>query len=131
MSELHLKIVTPTRIFFDENIEMLIARGLDGDFAIMKNHVPLIAVLNIRNIKIKQNGEFKEAAIAGGYLTFRDNEITIMSDAVEWREEINRKRAEAAKERAERRLKEAQEDKEIDRAEIALKKAINRLKVSE
>lgn len=54
-----------------------------------------------------------------------------MSDAVEWREEINRKRAEAAKERAERRLKEAQEDKEIDRAEIALKKAINRLKVSE
>lgn len=131
MSNLHLKVVTPTKVFFDDDIEMLIARGLNGDFAIMKNHVPLIAALDIRDIKIKQNGKFEIAAIAGGYLTFKDNNITIMSDAVEWRKDIDRQRALIAKEKAEDTLAKAKEAQEIDRAEISLKKAINRLKVSE
>lgn len=131
MSQLKLKIVTPSRIFYDGEIDMLIARGLEGDFAILKNHLPLMAVLAIRYLKIKINGEFKYAAIAGGYLTFKDNQITIMSDACEWREEIDKGRATAAMERAQKRLKDKEEGISHRRAELALKKAINRLGVKE
>lgn len=131
MENLHLKIVTPDRLFFDGDIDMLIARGLNGDFAILKNHVPLIASLDIRALKIKINGEFKYAAIAGGYLTYKDNFITIMSDACEWTEEIDKNRALEAKERAERRIKDAKESADIDKAELSLKKALNRLNVKD
>ncbi|MDO4778988.1 MAG: F0F1 ATP synthase subunit epsilon [Tissierellia bacterium] len=128
MSELKLKIVTPNRVFFDDEIEMLIARGVNGDFAILKNHAPFVTVLDIRKIKVKQNGEFRIAAIAGGYLIVRDNQIVIMSDACEWADEIDVNRAKLAMERAEKRLKSGAE-KDTTKAEIALKKAINRLDV--
>lgn len=127
MDELMLKIVTPDRIVFDDSIQMLIARSKNGDFAILKNHVPMIASLDIRYLKIKKNDEFKYAAIAGGYLTFNDNQIVIISDAVEFRDEIDKNRAILAKERAEKRIKEAKDSFEIDKAELDLKRAINRL----
>lgn len=132
MSELKLKIVTPDRVFFDDAIDMLIARGINGDFAIMKNHVPMMAVLDIRYLKIKINGEYKHVAIAGGYLTFKDNQITIMSSACEWRDEIDKERALQAKLKAQELLEKAKQshEGEIDKAELALKKAINRLDVS-
>lgn len=127
MDKLMLKIVTPDRVFFDDEIEMLIAKSENGDFAIMKNHVPIIASLDIRSLRIKKNGKFRYAAIAGGYLTFRENQITIMSDAVEWRDEIDKNRAIEAQKRAEKRIKEAQNKFEISKAELDLKRAINRL----
>lgn len=131
MSELKLKIVTPDKVFFDGEIEMLIARSLNGDFAILKNHIPLIAYLDVRSLRIKIDGSFKLAAVAGGYLTFKDNQIVIMSDACEWSEDIDENRALVAKERAERRLKEAEDDKNLDIAELELKKAINRLNIKQ
>lgn len=127
MDKLMLKIVTPDRVFFDDEIEMLIAKSENGDFAIMKNHVPIIASLDIRSLRIKKNGKFRYAAIAGGYLTFRENQITIMSDAVEWRDEIDKNRAIEAQKRAEKRIKEARNKFEISKAELDLKRAINRL----
>lgn len=129
MDKLMLKIVTPDRLFFDDEIDMLIAKSSEGDFAIMKNHIPMIAALDIRYLRIKQNGEFRYAAIAGGYLTFKDNQITIISDAVEWREEIDKNRALEAQKRAEARVKKAKNEFEMDRAELDLKRAINRLKM--
>ena len=114
MDKLMLKIVTPDRLFFDGEIDMLIARSSNGDFAIMKNHIPVIAALDIRYLRIKQNAQFKYAAIAGGYLTFKDNQITIISDAVEWREEIDKNRALEAQKRAEARIKKAKNEFEMD-----------------
>lgn len=131
MSELKLKIVTPDKVFFDDEIDMLIARSSAGDFAILKNHHPMIASLDIRALKIKINSKFLLAAVAGGYLTFKDNEIVIMSDACEWSEDIDENRAIVAKERAERRLKEAVDKRQIDIAELELKRAINRLNIKQ
>lgn len=128
MDELRLKVVTPDKIFFEDVIEMIIAGGITGDFAILKNHAPYVTVLDIRRIKIKQNGKFREAAIAGGYLSVRNNEVVIMSDACEWADEIDVKRAFEAKKRAESTLTSG-ENKDTTKAEIALKKAINRINV--
>lgn len=129
MNELRLKIVTPDKVFYDGDIKSIIARGLEGDFMIMKNHTPFVTVIQISEMKITDlNGKSRMAAIANGYLTVKNNEVIIMSNACEWADEIDVERAQRAKERAERRIKsESKED--VLKAEIALKRAINRLEV--
>ena len=131
MNELRLKIVTPDREFYNDTVDMLIAKSEIGEFAILKNHLPMVASLQISYLKIKKDGELRFATIAGGYLTMKDNEIVVISDAVEWREEIDKERAIRAKEEAERRLQEAKDSSSFDRAELELKKAINRLNIKD
>lgn len=130
MSKFTLEIVTPDRKFFEDEVEMVIVRGTEGDIGILKNHTPLVTPLSIGKIRIKKNGEFKEAAIAGGYIEVAKNKTTVITDAAEWPEEIDVKRAEEAKKRAEQRLKSSKSEVDIVRAHIALRKALNRLEVA-
>ncbi|MGF0039582.1 ATP synthase F1 subunit epsilon [Peptoniphilaceae bacterium SGI.131] len=129
MDDLRLKIVTPNKVFFDDIIERLVARSISGDFAILKNHTPYVTVLEIRDIKIRQNGKYRKAAIAGGYLSVKDNQVTIMTDACEWADEIDLERAKDLKARAEAYLKNPKSQDDTLKAEIALKKAINRINI--
>ncbi len=130
MSEFLLEIVTPESKFFEENVEMIVVKGLNGDIGILKDHEPYITPLAIGRIKIKQNGKFKIAALSQGYIEVTEEKATILADTAEWPEEIDVKRAEAAKERAEKRLEEKSENLDILRAEIALKKALLRLNLA-
>lgn len=125
-----LEIVTPDRRFFEDEVEMLVVRGEEGDLGILKNHTPLVTPLAIGRVKIKQNGAFRIAAVAEGYLDVNKTKTTIVTDAAEWPDEIDLKRAELAKERAEERLKHKESDLDSKRAEIALKKAINRINIA-
>lgn len=127
MNRLYLNVVTPDKLFFEGEIDMLVARTIEGDVGILLNHSPLVTILDIGRLVIKDGDERKIAACAGGYIDVRNNNITVVSDACEWEEEIDINRAERAKERASKRL----EDKETDtfKAELALKKAINRINV--
>ena len=127
MNRLYLKVVTPDKLFFEGEIDMLVARTIEGDVGVLLNHSPLVTILDIGRLVIKDGDERKIAACAGGYIDVRNNNITVVSDACEWEEEIDLNRAERAKERASKRL----EDKGTDtfKAELALKKAINRINV--
>ena len=127
MNRLYLKVVTPDKLFFEGEIDMLVARTIEGDVGILLNHSPLVTILDIGRLVIKDGDERKIAACAGGYIDVRNNNITVVSDACEWEEEIDINRAERAKERASKRL----EDKGTDtfKAELALKKAINRINI--
>lgn len=125
-----LEIVTPNRKFFEEEVEMVIARGTEGDIGIMKNHTPLVTPLGIGRIKIKQNGSFKEAAVANGYVEIRKDKTTIIADSAEWPEEIDINRAEESKKRAEERLNKKKDDMDLLRAEVALRKAMNRIDIA-
>lgn len=127
MTRLYLKVVTPDKLFFEGEIEMLVARTIEGDVGILLNHSPLVTILDIGRLVIKDGDERKVAACAGGYIDVRNNNITVVSDACEWEDEIDINRAERAKERASKKL----EDKDTDtfKAELALKKAINRINV--
>jgi len=129
LSQFILEIVTPDRKFFEDEVEMVIVRGKEGDIGILKNRTPLVTPLDIGRIKIKQNGKVREAAIASGYVEVAKNKTTIITDSAEWPEEIDVERALAAKERAEKRLKD-RESIDTLRAEIALKKALNRISIA-
>lgn len=125
-----LEIVTPDKKFFEGEVEMVSVSGSEGQLGILKNHVPLVTPLAVGKIRIKQNGETRTAAVAEGYLDVGREKTTIVTDAAEWPAEIDIDRAELARKRAEELLKEKKENVDHARAEMALKKAINRLDIA-
>ncbi|WP_026477376.1 F0F1 ATP synthase subunit epsilon [Alkaliphilus transvaalensis] len=129
-SKFHLQIITPTRTFLDEEIEMVVLRTTEGDLGILKNHIPLVTPLAIGKLKIMSDGTTREAAIAGGFVHVDREKTVIITDTAEWPEEIDVKRAEESKNRAESRLGKDAPEVDTIRAEIALKKAMNRLNVA-
>lgn len=129
MAAIHLDIVTPDRSFFNEDIDSIIVRGIEGDLAILKGRTPIVTPLKIGKIRIFQNGTERVASVTEGYVSAIDDNITIVTDAAEWPDEIDINRAEAAKKRAEERLNN-KSDLDLARAEVALKRAINRLETS-
>lgn len=129
MAQFTLEIVTPDRKFFEEEVDMVVVRGVEGDIGILKNHTPLVTPLDIGRIKIKQNDKTREAAIAGGYVEIRKHKTTIITDSAEWPDEIDLERAKAAKERAEKRMN-SESELDLVRAQVALRKALNRINVA-
>ncbi|HLR34043.1 MAG TPA: F0F1 ATP synthase subunit epsilon [Tissierellales bacterium] len=130
MSTFPLEIVTPDRLFLDDEVERVIVRGAEGDLAILKNRAPLVTPLKIGKIRVFKDGEEKVATCVGGYAKVTKEKTTIITDACEWAEEIDVERAEEAKKRAEKRLEKKPEGLDVVRAEAALKRAINRLDVA-
>lgn len=125
-----LEIVTPERYFYDGQVEMLITRTSQGDIGILKGHENMVAPLAVGEIKIKVGEEFKSAACSGGFMTVTQQKVTLITDAAEWAESIDVERAIAAMERAKARIEAKEKQVDLARAEIALKKAINRLRVT-
>lgn len=130
-STFRLQIVTPSRTFYDDEVEMTIVKTTEGDLGVMKNHMLMVAPLSIGKVKIKKDGQFKEAAISEGFVQVESEYTRIITDSAEWPEEIDVNRAEEAKERAERRLASKNSDIDKVRAEIALRKALNRLDIAD
>lgn len=126
-----LEIVTPDKKFFEGDVEMVSVSGTEGQLAVLKDHIPLVTPLAVGKVRIKQNGEIREAAVAEGYLDVGKNKTTIVTDAAEWPGEIDIERAQLARKRAEARLTEKQDTMDFQRAENALKRAINRLQLGE
>ena len=129
MAGIHLEIVTPDKSFFNEDVDSIIVRGIEGDLAILKGRTPIVTPLRIGMIRIFQNGTEKIASVTEGYVSAVDDNVTIVTDAAEWPHEIDINRAEEARKRAEERMAKAS-DMDLVRAEAALKRSINRLDVS-
>lgn len=129
-STFRLQIVTPSGIFYDDEVELVVARTTEGDVGIMKNHTLMVSPLKIGKLKMKKNGEFKEAATSEGFIQVESDLTRVIADTAEWPEEIDIRRAEEAKKRAEERLESKQSNINIVRAETALKRALNRLDIA-
>ncbi|MDI3535057.1 MAG: F-type H+-transporting ATPase subunit epsilon [Thermosediminibacterales bacterium] len=125
-----LKIITPEGIYFDEPVEGLVVKAMDGDMGILPEHIPLITGLKIGVLKIKRGGETLELALGGGFIKVNHNETTIIAKSAERPEEIDVDRALAAKKRAEKRLKLVKEEADVIRIKAALRRANIRLKVA-
>ena len=127
---MHLKIITHEKVVFDEDVDEIYTKGMDGEFGILKNHVPVMAALDIGITKAKQNGETKCFTTMGGVLQFLENECVILTTTAESGDDIDVTRAQEALRRAKARL--ADNDAAIDakRAEAAVARAIARLKAT-
>ncbi|PRX35756.1 ATP synthase F1 subcomplex epsilon subunit [Orenia metallireducens] len=130
MSTVKLSIITPEKVVYDGEASMVTVRTIDGDRGFLAEHQPLVTGLDIGQIKIKNNDQERILASSTGYIEVRPEEISILVDTAEYSDEIDVDRAKSAKERAEKRLSKDNSSINSKRAEIALKKAMNRLKVS-
>ena len=113
----------------EDDIEVLNVVTSSGALGVMAHHIPLIAIVEISHLNYKKDGKSYDFAIAGGVLNVKKECVTLLADGFETKEEIDVERATRAKERAEERLSSKQENIDYKRAEIALKKAINRLSI--
>ena len=127
----HLEIIATDRIFFSGEVEHLVITAIDGLIGIMAGHEPLVTSLPTGELKYIVNGEWKYAAISEGFIQVMPDSSIILADTCELPEEIDIKRAEEAKERAEELLRQKQSIKEYYETQAALNRAINRLKISQ
>ena len=127
-----LDIVTLKKVAFGEKIKSVNAPGMEGYFSILVNHTPFVSSLKPGAIKVtRENGEALTFSTSGGFLMTDGRKVILLADAVERPEEIDVARAQTAIERAEKRLADKTPDMDIDRARLALLRALNRLKVAE
>lgn len=128
--EFLLEIVTPEHVFYSGNADRVVLRTITGDVCILRNHEPFVAPLGIGKMKVVHDNNDRYAVLSQGYLKVDKNKLTILTDTAEWADEIDIKRAEEARDRAKKRLEEKQDGIDFVRAEIALKKAIQRIDVA-
>ena len=129
MKLIHVRIVTPKGCYKEFDTPILNVKTVDGERGILPNHMPIVTMLDIGKMVTEELNERNTYAVAGGLLYFRDNLAEILTDAIENQRDIDEGRAEAAKERALKRIEKNDEGIDLKRAEIALKKAVNRLNI--
>ncbi|RAI15450.1 MAG: ATP synthase F1 subunit epsilon [Candidatus Melainabacteria bacterium] len=131
MANLHLKITTNEKVVFDEDVKEIYLKGSQGEFGILPNHIPFMTPLEIGVTKIVTENGIKFYTVMGGIFQLKDNEALILTQTAEDAEIIDVERALAAEKRAKERLKEDGSDLvDYRRAEIALAKAMARLKAA-
>ncbi|WP_035051951.1 F0F1 ATP synthase subunit epsilon [Carnobacterium pleistocenium] len=135
MSEMQVNIVTPAGIVYNHQAKRVIAKAVDGEIGILPNHIPIIVPLTIHSVRVERVSIDAEdwIAVNGGVMEVRDNICSIIADSAERARDIDVERAMVAKQLAEEELRktEAIENKNHSkRAEISLRKAVNRISVS-
>lgn len=123
----NLQIISPTRIFFDGDVDMVEMKTTEGEIGVLAGHIPLTAILEPGVLRIKQQDSTREAALHDGFVEIQKDKVTVLAESCEWPDEIDLERANEARERAEERIKSGRTDVDMVRAEFALKKALTRI----
>jgi F-type H+-transporting ATPase subunit epsilon len=131
MSSIRLDIVTAEKLAFSEDVEVIIAPGIEGQLGILPQHAPLMTMLQPGELLMRKEGEELRLAISGGFLEVRPDRVIVLVDTAERAEEIDTRRAEEAMRRAQERLSKHIPEVDMTRAEAALRRSLARLKVAE
>ncbi len=122
-----LKVVTPERIFFEGDAEMLEFNTTEGEIGIYKNHVPMTVIVAPGVMVMTLPDGEKKAALHSGFVEILKDRVTVLAELIEWPDEIDLDRAESAGQRARERIAARTDDVDLDRAEAALKRSIARI----
>ena len=128
--KLNVEILTPNKQVYSEEASSVRLPGSEGYFGILPGHTPLLATLTIGEIKVENDGKTDYFAASGGVVEVLAGSISILVETSELAADIDKKRAATSKERAEKKIKEGRKQWDIKRAEVALARAINRMRVT-
>lgn len=128
-SEFLLRIITPDRVFYENQVEMVEFNTTEGEIGVLPGHIPMTVIIKPGILVISEPEEEKKAALHSGFAEILPEGVTILAEVVEWPGEINVERAQSAKERAERRLSGKAPNTDIAKAETALQRALARIEV--
>jgi len=128
---LTLELATPTRMVVAETVDEVVVPGSEGYFGVLPGHAPLLATLGIGELTYRVGRDERHVAVAGGFAEVRNDKVIVLADSAELPQDIDRARAERARDRAEQRLSGRSQD-EIDyaRAGAALARAVTRIQVA-
>lgn len=127
--QFRLQVISPDRIVYDDNVEMVELKTTEGEIGVYKGHIPLTAVLSPGVLRITEQSGIRKAALHNGFVEIFSDHVIILAESCEWPEEIDINRAREAQIRAERRLKSGGEGINTVRAEAALRRAITRINI--
>jgi F-type H+-transporting ATPase subunit epsilon len=131
MSPIKLEVVTAERLVYSDEVDILVAPGIEGQLGILPQHESLMTILQAGEMMARKGNEEISWAISGGFLEVQPDRIIVLADTAERDDEIDLQRAEEAKRRAEERLKEKTSAIDVSRAEAALQRSLTRLKVGQ
>ena len=127
LKKFQLEVISPERVFYTGEVEMVELTTTEGDIGIYADHIPLTTIVAPGILTITEDGDqMKEASLLEGFMEITQDKVTILAQSCEWPDEIDVKRAHAAEERARERLEKKEANLDVMRAEIALKKALVR-----
>jgi len=134
MAQIHLEVVTPSGAVVSEEVDIVTAPGVGGEFGVLANHAPFLSTIKTGTLSFKKDKVSKYLMVTGGFTEVSNNKITFLVESAEFGNDIDVDRALRAKERAEKRLVQAQQATEkINRvrAEAALQRALARIRTAE
>jgi len=131
MTSFALEIVTPERVVYSSQVESVQAPGSEGSFGVLAGHMPLLTSLQIGALCFtEEGGDRVQMAVSGGFAEVGSERVTVLAETAECAEEIDTQRADSSRQRAEERLARRHEwEVDVVRAQAALSRALNRLKV--
>ena len=124
-----LRIVTPERVFYEGEVEMVEFNTTEGQIGVLPGHIPMTVIVSPGILTITEEEGTKEAALHAGFAEILPDRITILAEIIEWPDEIDEERAESALQRARERLENRDSHTDLARAETALQRAIARIEV--
>ena len=131
MATIRLDVVTAEKVVYSDDVDVVIAPGIEGQLGIIPHHSPLMTMLQPGELIARKGSEEFSMAVSGGFLEVRQDRVIVLADSAERVEEIDIARAEEAKKRAEKRLEEKYApETDSARAEAALRRSLIRLKVA-
>ena len=122
-----LRIITPERLFYENQVDMVEFNTTEGEIGVLPGHVPLTVIVKPGILDITEPDGDKVAALHAGFAEILPDRVTILAEVIEWPEEIDEERARAARERAEGRLQSKTAETDLARAETALQRAVARI----
>ena len=134
MAQIHLEVVTPAGPVVNEDVDIVTAPGTAGEFGVLANHAPFLTTIKTGILSYKKGRQEKFLMVSSGFSEVSENKITFLVESAEYGYDIDVERAMQAKERAEKRLAQAQakvEDINRIRAEAALQRAVARIAAAE
>ena len=129
---LHLEIVTPERLAYEDDVDMVLVPGIDGEMGILPHHTPLVSLLGVGELKIRKGGSEESFAIAGGFLQVRPDKVVVMAETADLASEIDLEKAQQARAEAEQALEAGYvEGADLSAARAELQRALIRIRVAE
>jgi F-type H+-transporting ATPase subunit epsilon len=129
---LHLEIVTPEKLAYEDDVDMVLVPGIDGELGILPHHTPLVSLLGVGELKIRKSGSEESFAIAGGFLQVRPDKVVVMAETADLASEIDLEKAQEARREAERALESGYvEGADLSVARAELQRALVRIRVAE
>lgn len=131
LKKFQLEVISPERVFYTGDVEMVELTTTEGDIGIYADHIPLTTIVAPGVLTITEDAnQLKEAAVLEGFMEITQEKVTILAQSCEWPEEIDVNRAMEAKARAERRLKSTDTNINMARADLALRKSLIRIELA-